>query len=136
MKTFHMAAEVTAGDKGRVRARVAAPGVKMEVGDDLPHVVTSGAFVASLAKPGAEVVPLCWQHNWTGGGLPIGHATASDGTGGLVLDGQLNLSTDGGRAVFDGIKAKAIREWSIGYRVTEYEDRDGVRYVLKAELLE
>src|SRR5690606_5985134 len=60
---------------------------------------------------------------------------------GLVIEGEFFLDTEDGRSVYHGIKAKALREWSIGYRIlqAEVDDSDDSKRVVRvsdAELLE
>lgn len=137
------AAESKDGKTGKVKALVSAYNVDYRMGWRAMHRILPGAFAKSLASSAS--IPMFWQHNWSWSEQPpIGVATATEETLGLVIEGEFFLDTEAGRSVFNAIKAKALREWSIGYRITEYviegndddEDEMVVIQVKEAELLE
>ena len=122
-------------DKGHVKARVAAYDVEYQMGFRLRHVIEAGAFESGVT------VPVFFGHSWTDGTPPIGHGSVTTSGRGLDLDAQLFLASEDGRRVFDSIKARALKEWSIAYKIlkfTETTTDDGwttVR-ISEAELLE
>lgn len=137
------AKEDKATQRGKVKALVSAYDVEYRMGWRSKHKITMGAFAESLAANAN--VPLFWQHNWSWSEQPpIGVGVASEESRGLIVDGEFFLDTEDGRKVFSAIKAGALREWSIGYRVEEYssskedEDDEGTEVwnVTKAELME
>ncbi len=138
MTAAFTAADGDEGDTGRLLALVSAYGVRYRIGSGTFHTIQPGAFADSIA--GQESIPLFWSHDWTDGGLPVGHATASESDDGLEIDGRLYLETDPalGR-LWESLRAGAVREWSIGYAVrtqTVDDDDDQHFYVDEAELLE
>lgn len=131
------------GDKGHVEAIVSAYGVPYRMGFMTLHNMQDGAFSASIdADP---VVPVFWQHNWDWSEQPpIGTGDASEVTApkaGLKIAADFFLDSESGRSVFNSIKAKALKQWSIGYRITKFnveEDEKGFRVINieAADLLE
>lgn len=131
------------GSEGKVEAIVSAFDVDYRMGWMTKHRITSAAFKASIAAN--PVTPLFFQHNWAWSEQPpIGTADASvvaKPRAGLKISGSFFLDTDGGRSTFKAIKAGALREWSIGYRITKFEveeDDDGFDIVIvnEADLME
>jgi HK97 family phage prohead protease len=129
------AEETIDGTLGKVSAIVSAFDVDYVMGWRTKHRMTAETFVDSLADN--NVVPLFFQHNWAWSEQPpIGTADGSIATEpkpGLKIDGGFFLDTEGGRSTFRAIKAGALREWSIGYRITKYEVEeadDGFRIVI------
>lgn len=124
---------------GAITALVSAYDVKYLIGWRLWHTIEAGAFTDSIAEQAA--IPLFWQHSWQyTEQAPIGHATAEETDEGLVITGTLYVDADPSIArVYEAMKAGAIREWSIGYRVLEIRtdsDDDDHEFVTKGELLE
>ena len=130
----------TEGDQGKVTAIVSVYNVAYRMGFMSKHMIEFGAFAASLA--GQATIPLFWQHNWNWSEQPpIGTGVASESQRGLTVDGSLFLDIEAGRAVFNAMKAGALRQWSIGYRITKFEveetdDGFDIIHVKEAELLE
>jgi HK97 family phage prohead protease len=131
------------GKRGQVTALVSAYDVEYRMGGfgrPIMHIIQLGAFANSLKSN--STIPLFWQHNWDlGERPPIGVASAHEEPRGLVIEGEFFLDTEDGRSVYHGIKAKALREWSIGYRIlqAEVDDSDDSKRVVRvsdAELLE
>lgn len=128
---------------GKVKALVSAYNVDYRMGWRTNHRMQAGAFAESLASNAN--VPLFWQHNWNYTEQPpIGVATGEETARGLVITGAFFLDTEAGRAVFNANKAGALREWSIGYRIEEYNSDAGSKSdddietwtITKAELME
>lgn len=124
---------------GAVKALVSAFGVKYRIGWGTWHTIEASAFDASIAAQ--ESLPLFWQHSWDYTEQPpIGHAAMSTSDDGLEIDGELYVDLDPSIArVHASMKAGAIREWSIGYRVlAARQDPDDERhlFVTEAEVLE
>lgn len=127
------------GKRGKVTALVSAYNKPYRMGFATYHQVDDGAFSASLKANSS--VPLFWQHNWAFSEQPpIGHAQGREESTGLVVEGEFYLDTEAGRSVFNAMDAGAIREWSIGYRITRYEIEEGDEkdtiFVKEADLME
>jgi len=131
------------GDTGHVEAIVSAFDVDYRMGWMTKHRMTANAFKASLAQ--GPDIPIFFQHNWAWSEQPpIGTGIASTVTSpkpGLKVAADFFLDTESGRSTFRAIKANALREWSIGYRITKYEveeDDDGFDVVIvnEADLME
>lgn len=131
------------GDTGHVEAIVSAFDVDYRMGFMTKHRITTGAFKASLAQ--GSNIPIFFQHNWSWSEQPpIGTGVASvvaNPKPGLKVAADFFLDTDSGRSTFRAIKAGALREWSIGYRISKYEveeDDDGFDVVIvnEADLME
>ena len=137
MSSQTLAADDDKGQKGHVRALVSAYGVRYRIGWATYHTIEAGAFADSIAAQ--DAIPLFWQHAWDAGDPPIGHAGAEEDDN-LVIDGGLYVDTDPTIArLHQAMKAGAIREWSIGYRVQEVrkdDDDEQHFFVTKAELME
>lgn len=137
------AEEANEGDTGHVEAIVSAFDVDYRMGWRTKHRITANAFKASLAR--SATVPVFFQHNWAWSEQPpIGTGVASTVASpkpGLKVSSDFFLDTESGRSTFRAIKAGALREWSIGYRITKYEveeDDDGFEIVIvnEADLME
>lgn len=104
------------------------------------HKMLAGAFDKSIADSG--VAPTFFQHNWSfSEQAPIGVTHWSVSSAGLVADVEFFLDTDSGRAVYYANKAKALREWSIGYiiKASKKEEAENgwyTRAISEAQLLE
>ena len=131
------------GDTGHVEAIVSAFDVDYRMGWMTKHRITANAFRASLAQ--SSNIPIFFQHNWAWSEQPpIGTGLASAVASpkpGLKVAADFFLDTESGRSTFRAIKAGALREWSIGYRITKYEveeDDDGFKVVIvnEADLME
>lgn len=124
---------------GTVKALVSAYGVKYRIGYARWHTIEAGAFADSIAAQGT--IPLFWQHSWQyTEQAPIGHGAASESDAGLEIDGELYVAEDPTVArLHMAMVNKAIREWSIGYRVIAQRvdpDDDTHFFVTEGELLE
>ncbi len=137
------ASTLTAADSddaktGKVRALVSAYGNRYQIGYARYHTIEDGAFTKSIKAQ--DSIPLFWQHAWDWSEQPpIGHADASEGSDGLEVDGELYLDQEGVGAIHRALKAGALREWSIGYRILVERadpDDDLHRFIEEAELLE
>ena len=132
-----LAAEDDENGRGTVRALVAAYDVKYRIGYATHHTIEHGAFADQIG----QATPLFWEHNWNWAERPpIGHAEAEESDDGLIIDGVMYTDIAGDAAqVHAGLKAGALKEWSIGYRVLETRvdaDDDFHFFIIKAELLE
>lgn len=139
---FLAADDDDAARPGHVRAVVSAYGVKYRIGWALWHTIEMGAFAASIAEL-EGIIPLFWMHGWDWTDqMPVGDALASedDDEAGLVVDGGLYVDLDPEVArLHRAAKNKAIREWSIGYRVIASRrdtNDEAHEFVTEAELLE
>lgn len=129
------------GDKGMVEALVSAYDVRYRMGFATYHTIKPGAFADSIAAQ--DAIPMFWMHNWDWTEQPpIGHGVASEVTTpkpGLKIAGELYLDQPGVTPIFRALKAKALREWSIGYQILEYTedpDDDLSQIITRAQLLE
>ena len=126
-------AKETSKDRGEVVAILSVSGVEYEMGYKLKHVIAAGAFEN-------QRVPVFHQHAWIDGRAPIGHGDVMPAGRQLRARVQLYLDVESARAVFHSLKAKAMRQWSIGYRILDstVAERDGwtIVTITKADLLE
>lgn len=121
-------AESKDGKRGKAKALVSAYDEEYEL-EDGTHIIRSDSL-----KLGADPVSVFWQHDWAAGarGKPVGHAHTSNSDAGILVDAEFYLDTEGGRSVYNALKAKALREWSVGY--TGKRKDDGTVY--DGELIE
>jgi HK97 family phage prohead protease len=137
---LHIPATVAAlpeSGEGVVEALVSAYDVEYRIGFFARHIIRAGAFAASIKAQ--ESIPLFWQHDWQAGGLPVGDATATEGPDGLTIKGQLYMEDPSVARLWRAMKAGAIREWSIGYKVLTAkfsDDDEDLAEVVEGELLE
>lgn len=130
-------AESKDGKFGTVKALVSAYDVEYNMGFAY-HKMLAGAFSDAVDS----VIPVFWQHNWNFTEQPpIGTAVVAEEKRGVVVDASFFLDLEAGRAVYNAIKAKALREWSIGYRIREHkeiarDDAPPLWEISKAELFE
>lgn len=94
--------------------------------------IIKGAFAESLAKKFPKGV---WMHEWE---TPIAKTLeAREDEKGLYIKGQFNLETQRGKEAYSDLKFGIIDEFSIGYRVLDYEfDEAGTRILKKVKLYE
>lgn len=116
------------GDQGIIEAYVSMFG-NVDLGGDK---IVQGAFSESLMKKLPKGV---WMHEWE---TPIAKTLeAREDAKGLYIKGQFNLETQRGREAYSDIKFGIIDEFSIGYRVLDYEyEEDGTRVLKKIKLYE
>lgn len=95
-------------------------------------IITRGAFLESLAKKLPKGV---WSHNWD---APIASTLeAREDEKGLYIKGQFVLTVQKAREAFELIKAGVIDEFSIGFRILDWEYNDaGNRVIKKVKLYE
>lgn len=95
-------------------------------------IITRGAFLESLAKKLPKGV---WSHNWD---EPIASTLeAREDEKGLYIKGQFVLSVQKAREAFELIKAGVIDEFSIGFRILDWEYNDaGNRVIKKVKIYE
>lgn len=95
-------------------------------------IITRGAFLESLAKKMPKGV---WSHNWD---APIALTLeAREDEKGLYIKGQFVLTVQKAREAFELIKAGVIDEFSIGFRILDWEYNDaGNRVIKKVKLYE
>lgn len=96
-------------------------------------VCEAGCFDHDIAVNGSHR-PLLWQHMAS---EPIGSFNVVSTDGALRIKGEIDLNTPYGPAAYSLLSHKDIDGLSIGYNATDYSyDRDGVRHLLKMELME
>lgn len=130
--------------EGTVQALVSAYDVEYRVAAGwsiVRHVIRPGAFATRSAR-----IPLFYEHNWAAlvAEAPIGDASSDeideddDDGPGLRIDGQLYVDDSVVARVWRAMRAGALTEWSIGYRVitSRYDEDEDLFEVLEAELLE
>lgn len=124
------------GDEGSgaFEALVSAYGTTYDIGWGWQERIERGAF----ASAEGESVPIMYQHQW--GMAPIGDGIASETDLGLIIRGQLYLDEDPFVArIYRAMKAKALREWSVGFCPEAMEwtdDEPEVDIITLATLLE
>lgn len=140
---FDVISAEESGDQGVVEAIVSAFDIDYRMGFITHHRITQDAFQESIASQ--STIPIFFQHNWDWSEQPpIGTGVASTVTEpkpGLKVVSSFFLDTESGRSTFRAIKAGALREWSIGYRIQDFEIQerdDGKRVIVvkRAELWE
>ena len=115
-------------DEGIIEAYVSIFGNVDSDGD----IIMRGAFLESLAKK----FPVgCWSHEWD---EPIAKTLeAREDAKGLYIKAQLVMTVQRAREAFDLIKAGVIDEFSIGFRILDWEyDDAGHRIIKKVRLYE
>ena len=95
-------------------------------------IIVRGAFLESLAKKFPKGV---WSHNWD---QPIAKTLeAREDEKGLYIKGQFVMSVQKAKEAYDLIKAEVIDEFSIGFRILDWEYNDaGNRVIKKVKLYE
>lgn len=122
---------ITASQGGRLSGYASLFGVVDFSGDK----VEPGAFVKSIARRGADGVRMLWQHDPK---EPIGRWTRIvEDRRGLLVEGELALSTQRGRDVHELLQARALDGLSIGFRATRStRSPGGVRRLTEIDLWE
>jgi HK97 family phage prohead protease len=115
-------------DQGIIEAYVSIFDNVDLVGD----IIRRGAFVESLRKKLPKGV---WMHNWE---EPIAKTLkGEEDDKGLFIRAQFNLETQRGRESFSDIKFGIIDEFSIGFKILDYEwDENDNRIIKKVRLYE
>jgi HK97 family phage prohead protease len=100
--------------------------------DQANEIVEKGAFKESLATKMPKVV---WSHDWNEViGVPL---EATEDEKGLRVKFQLILDVQRAKEAYALIKAGAVDEFSIGYKIEEDDvDEKGVRHLRKLRLYE
>ncbi|MFH0891332.1 MAG: HK97 family phage prohead protease [Candidatus Falkowbacteria bacterium] len=100
--------------------------------DLVGDIIRRGAFVESLRKKLPKGV---WMHNWE---EPVAKTlVAEEDDKGLFIRAQFNLETQRGRESFSDIKFGIIDEFSIGFKILDYEwDENDNRIIKKVRLYE
>lgn len=95
-------------------------------------IILRGAFLESLAKKLPKGV---WSHNWD---EPIASTLeAREDEKGLFIKGQFVLAVQKAKEAFELIKAGVIDEFSIGFRILDWEyDDQNHRIIKKVKLYE
>lgn len=100
--------------------------------DLVGDIIKQGAFAESIAKKLPKGV---WMHNWD---VPIAKTleVREDGKG-LYIRAEFNLETQRGKEAYSDVKFGIIDEFSIGFRVLDYEwDENDNRIIKKVRLYE
>jgi HK97 family phage prohead protease len=100
--------------------------------DLVGDIIRRGAFSESLNNKLPKGV---WMHNWD---EPIAKTIkAYEDEKGLFIQGQFNLETQRGKEAYSDIKFGIIDEFSIGFKILDYEwdDKDN-RIIKKVKLYE
>jgi len=100
--------------------------------DLVGDIIRRGAFSESL---NAKMPKGVWMHNWD---EPIAKTlTAYEDDKGLFIRGQFNLETQRGKEAYSDIKFGIIDEFSIGFKILDYEwDEQDNRIIKKVKLYE
>ena len=100
--------------------------------DLVGDIIRRGAFMESLL---AKLPKGVWMHNWD---EPIAKTlVAYEDDKGLFIRGQFNLETQRGKEAYSDIKFGIIDEFSIGFKILDYEwDEKDNRIIKKVKLYE
>ncbi len=100
--------------------------------DLVGDIIKQGAFAESIKKKLPKGV---WMHNWD---IPIAKTLqAREDTKGLFIKAEFNLETQRGKEAYSDVKFGIIDEFSIGFRVLDYEwDENDNRIIKKVRLYE
>jgi len=100
--------------------------------DLVGDIIRRGAFMESLI---AKMPKGVWMHNWD---EPIAKTLkAYEDEKGLFIRGQFNLETQRGKEAYSDIKFGIIDEFSIGFKILDYEwDEQDNRIIKKVKLYE
>jgi HK97 family phage prohead protease len=115
-------------DEGIIEAYVSIFGNVDSDGD----IIVRGAFLESLAKK----FPVgCWSHNWD---EPIAKTLeAREDEKGLYIKAQFVMTVQRAKEAFELIKSGVIDEFSIGFRILDWEyDDAGHRVIKKVKIYE
>lgn len=134
MKQLRVAAEIKAGADGVIEGYGSVFGNVDSYGD----IVVAGAFERTLvaAKAEGRLPAMLWQHNPD---EPIGVWTEMrQDKRGLVVKGQVAMTTQRGREAFELIKMGALSGLSIGYSTVKstFDEQTGVRSLVDLDLWE
>lgn len=134
MKQLRVAAEIKAGADGVIEGYGSVFGNVDSYGD----IVVAGAFERTLAEAKAEgrLPAMLWQHNPD---EPIGVWTEMrQDKRGLVVKGQVAMTTQRGREAFELIKMGALSGLSIGYSTVKstFDEQTGIRSLVDLDLWE
>lgn len=108
---------------------------KYNIVDKVDDVVKSGAFGDSLQNK--KSFPVLFQHSQKDLSSLVGNFTATEKEDGLWMDAKLYAEEDPQvMKLYKAMKEGAIDSLSIGFRISEKENKDGIRYIVKGELIE
>lgn len=130
--TLEVKSASESGDQGIVVFMASVFGNKDSDGD----IVVPGAFSQSIKSwsQKGRTPPVLFQHDWD---RPIGKVTELEETkDGLKVTATFNLETKDGRETFSNIKAGIIDQYSFGYKVVDFDRKDGTRYLKALNLFE
>lgn len=99
-------------------------------------IILNGAFKTVEKTNYNEEIKLLWQHKAV---EPIGKFTKIiEDAKGLYVEGKLNLNVERAREAYSLLKTGALNGLSVGFTVKEqeYDEEQGIRYIIKAELWE
>ena len=106
--------------------------------DSDSDVTVPGAF-----PDGKEILLSAYQHGSWGGGLPVGKALIHEVGNEVLIEGEFNLKTTGGRDTYETVKfAPSLQEWSYGFKVqscdtnVEFEGQPVQRILKKLDVIE
>ncbi len=106
--------------------------------DRADDVIEAGAFDETIAEHRARNRPIrmLFQHGYQNliGGFPIEDVKVDNF--GLFVKGEVNLESDLGRRTFSLMKQGVLTDMSIGFSITDWEIKDGLRIIKKAKLWE
>lgn len=97
--------------------------------DSDDDVIVKGAFKSSIEKAQklGKFPPGIWHHNWE---QPVAKTLDMwEEDDGLHIIGKFNLNTQIGRETHSNIKEEIITEYSFGFRILEFDRKDGIRYI-------
>lgn len=127
------------GSEGVVEGLVTKFGTEYPIGFGLRESIEPGAFDGSLESSGG-VIPIYAQHDHKHGGTPIGVGTVTRSDDGYKVRAELFIDDDPkARSVYRAMKARALREWSVGFVTPNESDVVRVRdleKIVRGDLME
>jgi HK97 family phage prohead protease len=113
--------------EGVLRGYASVYDVQYRIGWGLKEEIAPNCFARSIADH-EGIVPIFYQHDWDN---PIGYAMVSEDAKGLKVEAHLFIAeNERARSVWLAAKAKALREWSIGFYPgtieTRFDEESGV----------
>jgi HK97 family phage prohead protease len=108
------------GPEGILEGYASVYDVEYRIGYNLKEEIAPAAFRASLAANDG-IIPIFYMHDWDN---PIGFAAAVEDAHGVHVTATLFVAdNERARSVWLASRAKALRQWSIGFYPTEIASR-------------
>ena len=123
------------GPDGTVEGYITTFGNAYDIGWGLREIIQAGAFDESMLSRDS-VLPILYEHDHRQ--PPVGIATLSADTHGIIARTQMFMDDPRARAAFQAMQAGALREWSIGFSADEilYDQREDIETIVRGDLVE